>query len=73
MRALLTIETGETASGSYHIAAEDGERSLCGTVNADSPFAAETYRVLSEERAEQLGFDLCGRCAAIADSSEASE
>jgi len=69
LRALLTTETRETASGSYHVAAEDGERSVCGTVNGDSPFAAQTYRVVTEERAEELGLDLCGRCATIAEPS----
>jgi len=69
VEALLTIEARETASGSYHLTSEDSRRSLCGTVDADSPFAAETYRVPPAERAAELGFDRCGRCEAVAESS----
>lgn len=72
VRALLAVEAGERASGSYHIASASGARSLCGTVDAESPFAAQTYRALSGERAERLGLERCGRCEAVADSADSA-
>lgn len=68
MQALLTIQSRETVSGSYHFVTDDGARSLCGAVNAESPFAADVHRVLSPEKAERQGYEVCGRCASITDS-----
>ena len=68
MQALFTIQSREAASGSYHVITDDGAHSLCGAVNADSPFAADVYRVLSPEKAERQGCEVCGRCATITDS-----
>lgn len=67
LMAVLTFEAQNTASGYYHLLSEDETRSLCGNVNAESQFAAEIGRVLTEERAASRGFEVCGLCDSFAD------
>ena len=64
---VLTIEALQAASGYYHLLTEDRTRSLCGSVSAESQFAAGMHRVLTRERAEDRDFEVCGLCDSIAD------
>lgn len=68
MQALLTVEAQRATSKSYHILSEDRTRSLCGAVSAESQFASEMHRVLTQQQAEERGFEVCGRCETIAES-----
>ncbi|WP_435180875.1 hypothetical protein [Halorussus sp. AFM4] len=67
MRAVSTVQAREAESGSYHFAPDGEDRSPCGAVNAESPFAADAHRVLGAEVAERLGHEVCRRCESIAD------
>lgn len=68
MEVLLTAEVRETNSGQYHLAVDGTDGSLCGVVNPDSLFASDVYQVVPKRRAEELGFNLCGRCDSISDA-----
>jgi len=67
MKAVTAHESRERTSGSYHLLNDEGVGSLCGSINEKSQFAADIVEVLPRESAEQHGFDLCGRCAYVAD------
>ncbi|MFC4449222.1 hypothetical protein [Halorussus aquaticus] len=67
MKVVIAHESKEKNSGSYHVLNDAETASLCATVSEKSEFAADIVEVLSQESAKQHGFDLCGRCADIAD------
>lgn len=57
------IEEGD--GGYYHLLQDDRAGSLCGQVNDESPFAAESLQILPREAAEQHGLNLCRLCHRI--------
>ncbi len=66
MEAITAHETEESSSGRYHLLNEAETASLCGSINAESQFAADIRQRLSPETAERRGLTLCGRCSYIA-------
>ena len=66
MEAVIAKETEVSSSGRYHLLNEVGTASLCGSINAESQFAADVHERLSSEAAERRGLTLCGRCSYIA-------
>lgn len=66
MKAVIAYETKASSSGRYHLLNEAETASLCGSINAESQFAADIRQRLSREAAEQRGLTLCGRCSYLA-------
>lgn len=67
MKVIIAQESKGKKTGNYHVLNDAETASLCGSINQESEFAADIVEVLSQESAERHGFDLCGRCAYIAD------
>ncbi|WP_435180697.1 hypothetical protein [Halorussus sp. AFM4] len=66
MEAVIAKETEASSGGRYHLLNEAETASLCGSINAESQFAADVHRRLSPAAAERRGLTLCGRCSHIA-------
>lgn len=73
MEAITAQETRVSSSGRYHLLNESGTASLCGSINAESPFAADIRQRLSPDAAERRGLTLCGRCSRIASQRAAAK
>lgn len=66
MEAVIAHETKASSPGRYHLLNEAETASLCGSINAESQFAADIRQRLSLEAAERRGLTICGRCSHIA-------